>query len=89
MVATVSPLRVLERLIFQGNTWHDILPRRLTELFAICRSHFAREPFDRFVLDFLPGMILFFSVSDPGPSLRGELNVCSGIIIYCDDYSIL
>ena len=39
VAAAVSPRRVLKRLIFQGNTWHDIFPRRLAQLFPICRPY--------------------------------------------------
>lgn len=53
--AAASPPRgVLKRLIFQGNTWHDIFVRRLAELFPIFASFF-------FILFSPP--FLFFLVS--------------------------
>lgn len=44
MEAAASPRGVLKRLIFQGNTWHDIFVRRLAELFPIFASFFILFP---------------------------------------------
>lgn len=60
VAAAVSPRRVLKRLIFQGNTWHDIFPRRLAQLFPICRPYPPCEYIRLFYFGFFPTIRFLF-----------------------------